>query len=173
MGGEYVYGQVAQRDAPGGTVELQWTCVNRRAQDHPDSWCSLVTQELGVGGTAGDFFATPPSWIVVNAVLVSVAKRWLDLMIIDVNCAFLYNEVKRKEHVEDPQWLYSVLEANLKNNMQEHGTSQARVIILLWRRTEQIWLCPPGYSPTGMRTPLMARNYVSRGLFGISHSLPE
>ena len=91
----------AMQDREGKFVKTRWV----QTVKGDDVWCRLVAQEFAKGDPREDLFAgTPPFFaarMLVSRTASSPGRRWT-LMVLDVSCAFLYADIKRRVYIELP-----------------------------------------------------------------------
>ena len=92
---EYVDKQKALEDVEGKFVKVKWVRTNKGTVDEPKVRCRLVSQALGFGERLDELFAGTPSLGAVRLAIAFACRREeggpkLDIMILDVKCAFLY-----------------------------------------------------------------------------------
>lgn len=87
----------------GKVVKVKGVRVNKGSDDQRGFRCQLVAQERGDGVRFGHLCAWTQSLTVVKILLSVAAERDYDFMLLDVKCAFLYGEMRRKAYTEFPR----------------------------------------------------------------------
>ena len=91
----------AMQDREGKFVKTRWV----QSVKGNEVRCRLVAQEFAKGDPREDLFAgTPPLFaarMLVSRTASSPGRRWT-LMVLDVSCAFLYADIKRRVYIELP-----------------------------------------------------------------------
>ena len=102
---DYVDRDTARSDPEGKFVKVKWVRVNKGSSTSPKIRCRLVAQELAYGERLDELFAGTPPLIAVKLVLHHAAKGGSGriLMLLDVKCAFLYGQMKRRVYIELPE----------------------------------------------------------------------
>ena len=104
-----VYDYCSRQDAlqyhEGKFIKVKWVRINKGTTSEPKVRCRLVCQELGYGTRDDELYAGTPALSIVKMMISRFAssghiKR--TLAIIDVKCAFLYGDVRRKIYIELP-----------------------------------------------------------------------
>ena len=97
---DYETRAVAMNDELGKFVKVKWVRTNN-AMD-PEVRCRLVAQELGYGQRMDELFAGTPSLMAVKLILHYEAKGRAEqgIMVLDVKCAFLYGQIRRRVYIE-------------------------------------------------------------------------
>ena len=96
---------VAMNDELGKFVKVKWVRTNKGTALNPEVRCRLVAQELGYGQRMDELFAGTPSLMAVKLILHHAAKGGPEqgIMVLDVKCAFLYGQIRRRVYIELPQ----------------------------------------------------------------------
>ena len=83
---------------------MKWGRTNKGTPQEPRVRCRLVAQELAYGQRMDELFSGTPSLMCARLALHHAAKGGGDYqaMILDVKCAFLYGEARRRIYIEPP-----------------------------------------------------------------------
>ena len=102
---DYASRQEALQDIEGKFVKVKWVRTNKGTKHQQVVKCRLVAQELGYGQRMDELFSGTPALMMVRVALVHAAKGGPDhvLMVLDVKCAFLYGECRRRIYIELPR----------------------------------------------------------------------
>ena len=101
----YVSRREAERDPRGVFVKVKWVRINKGTRIRQKVRCRLVAQEIRRGPKDDELFAGTPSLTAVKVVLAKMASRrkeGIEIMIVDVKCAFLYGKMTRPVYIELP-----------------------------------------------------------------------
>ena len=105
MGVYHVPRHEAERDPMGKFGKVKWVRTNKGTTTSPKVRCRLVAQELGFGSKEDELFAGTPSMTAVKMILAKMANnrsKDMELMVVDVKCAFLYGKMRRNVYIELP-----------------------------------------------------------------------
>jgi len=165
---EYVRREVALQEKDAKFIKVRWVRVNKGSKRVPKVRCRLVAQELGHGVKDDELYAGTPSlstlklllsWYCVLGGEMNVVK------VIDIKCAFLYGEARRKLFIElpdrDPQFGLGFV-GRLKKAM--YGTRDAP---LIWRSTVDTFMKESGF--TTVLTQPGVYVHVDRGINVMTH----
>ena len=102
---DYETRAVAMNDELGEFVKVKWVRTNKGTPMDPEVRCRLVAQELGYGQRMDELFAGTPSLMAVKLILHHAGKGRPEqgIMVLDVKCAFLYGQIRRRVYIELPQ----------------------------------------------------------------------
>ena len=95
----------AMMDETGKFVKVKWVRINKGTKANPKIRCRLVAQELGFGTKDDELFAGTPSMTAVKMILAKMASSHdagVELLVLDVKCAFLYGKMRRTVYIEPP-----------------------------------------------------------------------
>jgi hypothetical protein len=102
----YVDRNEAMRDKEGKFVKTRWVRINKGSKLVPRVRCRLVAQELAHGKKDDELYAGTPSLSTMKLLLSWYCTNWKEddvIKIIDVKCAFLYGEARRRIYIELPR----------------------------------------------------------------------
>jgi len=102
----YVARDEAMRDKEGKFVKTRWVRINKGSKLVPRVRCRLVAPELAHGKKDDELYAGTPSLSTMKLVLSWYCTNWQEddvIKIIDVKCAFLYGDARRKIYIELPR----------------------------------------------------------------------
>ena len=126
----YVTRREAEQDPRGVLVKVKWVRINKGTRIRQKVRCRLVAQEIRRGRKDDELFAGTPSLTAVKVILAKMASRrkeGMELMVLDVKCAFLYGKIVRPVYIElpgqDPMSLDPFVVGKLEKAM--YGTRDA------------------------------------------------
>ena len=99
----YVRRSEAVSDPDGTFVKVKWVRTNKGTVEQPHIKCRLVAQELGYGQRIDELFSGTPSLMSMKMAIVHAAKGGRGIMVMDVKCAFLYGDCRRRIYIELPR----------------------------------------------------------------------
>jgi hypothetical protein len=94
------------KDREGKFVKTRWVRINKGSKRVPRVRCRLVAQEIGDGKKEDELFAGTPSLSTMKLLLSWYCTNWKDddvVKIIDIKCAFLYGDARRRIYIELPK----------------------------------------------------------------------
>ena len=135
---DYETRAVAMNDELGKFVKVKWVRTNKGTAMNPEVRCRLVAQELGYGQRMDELFAGTPSLMAVKLILHHAAKGEPEqgIMVLDVKCAFLYGQIRRRVYIELPQQDSRSADKSVVGVLREamYGTRDAPQI---WQEVEK------------------------------------
>ena len=90
------------QDIEGKLVKTRWVQTMKGEEVR----CRLVAQEYAKGDPREDLFAGTPPLFAARLLVSRTAssrKKTLTLMVLDISCAFLYADIKRRIYIELPE----------------------------------------------------------------------
>jgi hypothetical protein len=102
----YVDRASAMTDREGKFVKTRWVRINKGSKRVPRVRCRLVACELAHGKKDDELYAGTPSLSTMKLMLSWYCSNWQEndvVKIIDVKCAFLYGNARRRIYIELPK----------------------------------------------------------------------